>query len=200
MQTNFDKVKDFTLAAGQPVYDAPCVPSASLVGLRLNLITEELLELHQAVLTPGSKKLAMIEQLLNSVKHVASTLEHTDIEMNTNEVPDALGDILYVAYGAGLTFGYDLQDYFDDIHESNMSKFPPSAEEANETIRLYAAGEHPDKPGHVITGLHVREVKPGSVYAIMNTATGKVLKYHKYRTVQDIRTSKGKVTQRAYLV
>ena len=81
-----------------------------------------------------------------------------------------------------------------------MSKFPPSAEEANETIRLYAAGEHSDKPGHVITGLHVREVKPGSVYAIMNTATGKVLKYHKYRTVQDIRTSKGKVTQKAYLV
>ena len=34
----------------------------------------------------------------------------------------------------------------------------------------------------------------------MNTATGKVLKYHKYRTVQDIRTSKGKVTQKAYLV
>ena len=49
------------------------------------------------------------------------------------------------------------------------------------------------KPGHVITGLHVREVKPGSVYAIMNTATGKVLKYHKYRTVKDIRSSAGKI-------
>ena len=200
MQSNFNKVKDFTQAAGQPVSDAPCVPSANLVALRLNLITEELLELHQAVLTPGSEKLQMIEQLFNSIKHVVSTINHNDIEMNTEEVPDALGDILYVAYGAGLTFGYDLQDYFDDIHESNMSKFAPTLEEANETVRLYANGSHPDKPGNVMSGLHVREVKPGAVYAIMNTATGKVLKYHKYRTVKDIRTSKGKFTQKAYLV
>ena len=200
MQTNFDKVKDFTLAAGQPVSDAPCVPSANLVGLRLNLITEELLELHQAVLTNGSEKLELVEQLLNSVKHIASTLDHKEIEINTSEIPDALGDILYVTYGAGLTFGYDLDDYFADIHESNMSKFAPSMEEANETIRLYSSGQHPDKIGHIITGLHVREVKPGSVYAIMNTSTGKVLKYHKYLTVQDIRTAKGKTTQKAYLV
>ncbi len=200
MQTNFEKVKDFTVAAGQPVSDAPCVPSASLVGLRLNLITEELLELHQAVLTPGSEKLAMIEQLINSVKHVASTLDHKEIEMNVEEVPDALGDILYVAYGAGLTFGYDLDDYFADIHESNMSKFAPSRAEADETIRLYEEGKHPDKPGSIIAGLHVREVKPGSVYAIMNTSTGKVLKYHKYRTVKDIRNSAGKSIQKAYLV
>ena len=91
MQTNFEKVKDFTVAAGQPVSDAPCVPSASLVGLRLNLITEELLELHQAVLTNGSEKLELVEQLLNSVKHIASTLDHKEIEMNTSEIPDALG-------------------------------------------------------------------------------------------------------------
>ena len=38
------------------------------------------------------------------------------------EVADALTDILYVAYGAGHAFGINLDECFNEVQESNMSK------------------------------------------------------------------------------
>ena len=38
------------------------------------------------------------------------------------EVADALTDILYVTYGAGHAFGIDLDQCFDEVQKSNMSK------------------------------------------------------------------------------
>lgn len=38
------------------------------------------------------------------------------------EMADALGDLLYVTYGAALAFGIDLDAVVDEIHRSNMSK------------------------------------------------------------------------------
>lgn len=37
-------------------------------------------------------------------------------------VADALGDLLYVVYGAALACGLDMADIFREIHRSNMSK------------------------------------------------------------------------------
>ena len=38
------------------------------------------------------------------------------------DVADALTDILYVTYGAGHTFGIDLDKCFAEVQRSNMSK------------------------------------------------------------------------------
>ena len=38
------------------------------------------------------------------------------------EVADALTDILYVTYGAGHAFGINLDDCFEEVQKSNMSK------------------------------------------------------------------------------
>ena len=38
------------------------------------------------------------------------------------EVADALTDILYVTYGAGHAFGLNLDKYFQEVQNSNMSK------------------------------------------------------------------------------
>lgn len=35
---------------------------------------------------------------------------------------DALGDLLYVVFGAAVTFGIDMGPIFDEIHRSNMTK------------------------------------------------------------------------------
>lgn len=38
------------------------------------------------------------------------------------EVADALTDLLYVVYGAGHSFGINLDKCFEEVHNSNMSK------------------------------------------------------------------------------
>lgn len=46
-------------------------------------------------------------------------------EQDPVEVVDALGDILYVAYGCALDAGVDVDAAFARIHESNMAKLGP---------------------------------------------------------------------------
>ena len=43
-------------------------------------------------------------------------------DKNLVEAADALTDILYVTYGAGVAFGIDLDKCFDEVQKSNMSK------------------------------------------------------------------------------
>ncbi len=91
--TNFQKVKTFMETFGQDVKSKPSFSSEKINDLRYNLIKEELNELKQAI-------------------------DRKDLL----EVADALTDILYVAYGAGHAFGINLDDCFNEVQNSNMSK------------------------------------------------------------------------------
>ena len=91
--SNFDDVKKFMKAFGQPVKTKPNFPDEKTINLRFDLIKEELSELDQAIK-----------------------------EKDLTEVADALTDILYVTYGAGHAFGIDLDKCFNEVQESNMSK------------------------------------------------------------------------------
>jgi len=91
--TNFEKVGLFMSTFGQDIKKKASLSSDKINDLRINLIEEELNEFKEAI----SKK---------------------DLE----EVADALTDILYVTYGAGHAFGINLDDCFDEVQKSNMSK------------------------------------------------------------------------------
>ena len=91
--SNFKKVKTFMNTYGQDVKEKPIFPDEKIVQLRIALIEEELNELKEAI-------------------------NNHDIV----EVADALTDILYVTYGAGHSFGVDLDKCFDEVQSSNMSK------------------------------------------------------------------------------
>jgi len=91
--TNFEKVRLFMSTFGQEVKKKSGLSTDKINNLRINLIEEELIELKDAV----SKK---------------------DIK----EVADALTDILYVTYGAGHAFGINLDNCFEEVQKSNMSK------------------------------------------------------------------------------
>ena len=91
--TNFQKVKTFMQTFGQEVKSKPSFSTEKINDLRYNLIKEELDELKQAMYN---------KDLL--------------------EVADALTDILYVTYGAGIAFGIDLDKCFEEVQNSNMSK------------------------------------------------------------------------------
>ena len=91
--TNFQKVKTFMQTFGQEVKFKASFSSDKINNLRYNLIKEELEELKDAI-------------------------DKKDIL----EVADALTDILYVTYGAGHAFGINLDDCFNEVQNSNMSK------------------------------------------------------------------------------
>ena len=91
--TNFEKVGLFMTTFGQEVKKKPSLSTDKINNLRIKLIEEELNELKEAI----SKK-------------------------DLKEVADALTDILYVAYGAGHAFGINLDDCFEEVQKSNMSK------------------------------------------------------------------------------
>ena len=93
--TNFEKVKEFMDAFGQEVVTKPEWPNAKTMELRIDLIEEEVKELNEAI---------------------------CDASGSLVDVADALADILYVVYGAGHSFGIDLDKCFSEVHRSNMSK------------------------------------------------------------------------------
>ena len=91
--TNFEKVGVFMKTFGQDVKQSSSFSTDKINELRVSLIKEELEELIEAI---NKKDLV--------------------------EVADALTDILYVTYGAGHAFGIDLDECFEEVQNSNMSK------------------------------------------------------------------------------
>ena len=91
--SNFRKVGIFMKTFGQEVKNKPSFSTDKINKLRLDLIKEELSELTDAM---NNKDLL--------------------------EVADALTDILYVTYGAGHAFGINLDNCFEEVQNSNMSK------------------------------------------------------------------------------
>ena len=91
--SNFELVGDFMEAFGQEVQLEPTWPDFNTRELRLELIQEELDELSDAV-----------------------------ADRDMIQIADALTDLLYVVYGAGHSFGIDLDECFEEVHRSNMSK------------------------------------------------------------------------------
>ena len=91
--TIFEKVGLFMKTFGQEIKNKPELSTKKINALRISLIEEELEELKDAI-------------------------KNNDLK----EAVDALTDILYVTYGAGHAFGVNLDQCFDEVQNSNMSK------------------------------------------------------------------------------
>jgi predicted HAD superfamily Cof-like phosphohydrolase len=64
-------------------------------------------------------------------------------------VADALGDLLYVVYGAAAEYGIDLEQVFAEIHRSNMSKDQRAGCRADGKVTKGASYRPPDVRGVV---------------------------------------------------
>ena len=69
------------------------------------------------------RKTAMLR--LKLILEEYEELETAVEEQHLVGIADALTDILYVTYGAGHAFGINLDECFEEVHESNMSKLGP---------------------------------------------------------------------------
>lgn len=86
-------VEEFHRAYGLPVRYLPEVPDAKEIKLRQDLLSEEYWEYDDA----ASK---------NDIVGIA----------------DALADMIYIIHGTALVYGIPLDEVFDEVHRSNMSK------------------------------------------------------------------------------
>ena len=86
-------LRDFHEKFGLTINDTPTIPGDDVLQFRVNLINEEAEEFEQAA------------QARNLV-----------------EMADALADVIYVALGAGVSLGIDLEPVFEEVHRSNMTK------------------------------------------------------------------------------
>lgn len=90
---HYDAVKAFTEAFNQPV-GAP-MDNDDLMHLREELIAEEYYEVIDELMQPQLDPAALTKELV---------------------------DLLYVVYGCAVTFGLPIDEVFERVHRSNMSK------------------------------------------------------------------------------
>ncbi|MDQ8052293.1 MAG: nucleoside triphosphate pyrophosphohydrolase family protein [Pedobacter sp.] len=104
------QVAEFHKTFKHPILETATIPTKERCQLRIELLSEELKELQEAV-----------------------------DDGNMVEIADALCDLQYVLAGAILEFGLGKQfkTLFDEVHRSNMSKACKTREEAEATIAHY---------------------------------------------------------------
>lgn len=140
MRVQQEKVAEFHQMFGLDVRWYPTVLEESRKELRVQLMAEELGEVVEAL---DSGELA--------------------------EIAKELGDLLYVVLGTAVEMGLDMQDVFDQVHESNLSKLWTRAE-------AKAALEHPSSEA-------VFMEEHGNKY-VVRRHDGKALKPPSYEKLQ----------------
>lgn len=98
---HYDAVKAFTVAMGQPVGQEVLSSDLDLLKMRTKLIEEETKEVVQETLWEDA---------------------YGNPKIDRAELTKELADLLYVTYGFAVTFGLPIDEVFERVHRSNMSK------------------------------------------------------------------------------
>ncbi len=107
-------VRAFHTTYGLPIVEGEPNADRERVHMRLSLVAEECAELIGAVY--GEKAQAIMTEAFGKAKQA------DDGSRDTVEVADAIGDLVYVAYGMALELGIPLADVLAEIQASNLSK------------------------------------------------------------------------------
>lgn len=130
------QVNEFMLVMGQDMPEEPIIPTDKIRALRLELVREENQEIFDA--------------------------------HNLVDIADGLCDLLYVTMGAFTAYGFKpelVEELFDEVQASNMSKVCQSMDEAIATMDKYYE-----------SGITTHPIKVGELYTVVRTIDGKVLK------------------------
>ena len=92
-QSNYEKVRRFHKKFRLTLNSKPVIPDDKTKELRVKLIFEEVNELIKAI--------------------------NSD---NIENIAKELADVLYVVYGTAASYGIDIDEVFDRVHKSNMTK------------------------------------------------------------------------------
>jgi len=125
---SLNQVKEFHKTFKHPIIEHPSIPNEKRSALRVELISEELKELEEAI-----------------------------VNNDLVEVADALCDIQYVLSGAVLEFGMGNKfvELFNEVQRSNMSKACKTMEEAEATVKHYKENKFTDSYIKEADGLYL---------------------------------------------
>lgn len=100
----------------QVLGDKKPAPSPSVLVSEFHRVYGQPIRLRPVLEVP--EKELRVELIKEEAKEYVDAVEADDMI----ELADALGDIVYVVYGAALTHGIDLDEVLEEIQRSNMSK------------------------------------------------------------------------------
>jgi predicted HAD superfamily Cof-like phosphohydrolase len=176
------RISDWLTLAGKEEEDNPTFPETDKFKLGLRLILEELIEAAES----GND-----EDATSFLKEMALTADQARLaiigrgreEGDINELRDACADLRVVMgnliHFSGLKTQYEKD--FNDVMDSNFSKFCTSEEEANQSVDAYANGTHPNKMGEKIDCYHVNV---GDYWIVKRVQDGKILKSINFKDVE----------------
>jgi predicted HAD superfamily Cof-like phosphohydrolase len=115
----------------------------------------------------------MISQINNRFDEFSLTVEQN----NLNKVVNSVGNLLYEVYSTAIICGIDIDNCFDIVHKSNMSKLCKSEEEAILTVQWYLSNKLDiyDSPIYDMITL-----ENTNYWVIKNKSTNKILKSINY--------------------
>lgn len=125
MTSSFDKVKQFNETFGAPVRTTPGLHYED-VEMRLGLLVEEVQEIRDAY--ANFKFLDTVKDVLEFLKVDEETALKILVLLKQEtyvEFLDGLGDVRVVNEGLAQGTGMPINEAFDIIHDSNMSKAQP---------------------------------------------------------------------------
>lgn len=145
MKKQLDQTREFNTTAGIDLPSSLTFPTRKRISLCISLIQEEMGEILEAY---------------NNLDKV--------------EVIDGLADLQYVVNGLINAFGADelMEEALQLVHESNMSKFCKTEEEATATIEDYKK-----------KGIDTHAVLNGDLFVVRRNSDNKILKNINYKPV-----------------
>ena len=90
----------------------------------MNVMQEQVLEFHQKFGATVGDTVGLRDNELraNLITEEAEETVRAILRGDLVETVDGLCDLIYVIYGAAVTFGIDLEPFFNEVHRSNMTK------------------------------------------------------------------------------
>lgn len=172
MIKQIEQVKDFHLTMNQVINEEPTKIDQATALLRLNLIQEELLEL-----ADGLGFDYIMDYHKNKVIYVPAQERKKKFDMV--KTFDAVLDLAYVLFGSIVSLGLTdkIEEGFNEVHRSNMSKVCETKEQADRECGWYI-----DQ-----SGLECHVEKVNGKFIIQRTFDNKTVKPSTYSQV-DLKT------------
>jgi predicted HAD superfamily Cof-like phosphohydrolase len=168
------RISDWLTTAGVESPNTPKFPASDKLQLALGLVLEELLEAAESASDEDANKF-FDEVIWAATMAKFNIVGRNRTEGDLIELRDACAD-LRVVMGNLIHFA-GIQDQFEkdfnEVMDSNFSKFCETEEEADKSVEAYASGTHPNKMGDVIECYHE---KVGEYWIIKRKSDNKVLK------------------------